>query len=63
MKLMKQLLVIGCLLAFMLPAFGCSEDGPAEKAGKKLDQTMEQAKEAAQKLSDDAAAAIEKAKE
>ncbi|WP_243544451.1 hypothetical protein [Pseudodesulfovibrio tunisiensis] len=49
MKLWKKIVVVACILAFMLPAFGCSEEGPAEKAGKKIDQTVDDAKDAARK--------------
>ncbi|MGE4194144.1 MAG: hypothetical protein AB7E51_12200 [Pseudodesulfovibrio sp.] len=40
MQMWKKILVMFCLLAVMLPAFGCSEEGPMEKAGKKADQAM-----------------------
>ncbi|AMK10318.1 hypothetical protein [Pseudodesulfovibrio indicus] len=47
MQMWKKILVMFCLLAVMLPAFGCSEEGPMEKAGKKADQAMEDAGDAA----------------
>lgn len=49
MKLWKKVVVVACLLAFMVPAFGCSEEGPMEKAGKKMDQAAEDAANAAKK--------------
>lgn len=49
MKLWKKIVVVACILAFMVPAFGCSEEGPMEKAGKKIDQAAEDAADAAKK--------------
>ncbi|CCH49209.1 hypothetical protein [Pseudodesulfovibrio piezophilus] len=46
MKIWNKIALTGCLLAMMLPAFGCSEEGPAEKAGKKVDHAVEEAKDA-----------------
>ncbi len=54
MKLWKKLIVIGCILAMMVPAFGCSEEGPMEKAGKKLDQMADDAGDAADEAADKA---------
>ena len=54
MKLWKKMIVVLCLLAMMVPAFGCSEEGPMEKAGKKLDQAAEDASDAAQDAADKA---------
>ncbi|QGY39307.1 transport-associated protein [Pseudodesulfovibrio cashew] len=50
MKPWKKLIVIGCILALMLPAFGCSDEGTAEKAGKKIDQAVDDAKDSAKKM-------------
>jgi hypothetical protein len=50
MELWKKLLVIGCILAIMVPVFGCSEEGPMEKAGKQLDQAADDAADAAKKI-------------
>ncbi len=61
MKLLKKCIVITCLLAFMVPAFsGCSEEGPMEKAGKKMDQAAEDAGEHMDQLADDAKEAAKK---
>lgn len=49
MKLWKKLILIGCILAMMIPTFGCSEEGSMEKAGKKMDQAAEDAANAAKK--------------
>jgi hypothetical protein len=43
MKLMKKLVFILCLVAFMSVAYGCEKEGPAEKAGKKMDQAIDKA--------------------
>lgn len=44
MNTLKRILPLLCLLALLVGAFGCQNDeGPAEKAGKKIDQTMEEA--------------------
>ena len=47
MKMWKKVVMMFCLLAVMLPAFGCSEEGPMEKAGKQMDQAVEDAGDAA----------------
>jgi PBP1b-binding outer membrane lipoprotein LpoB len=38
-----QLAAVACVMLFALGLAGCSEEGPAEKAGKKIDQAVEQA--------------------
>jgi uncharacterized protein YjbJ (UPF0337 family) len=48
----KKLIVIACMFALMIPAFGCSEDGPAEKAGQKIASTVESVKDAAKDMID-----------
>jgi len=50
MKFWKKLIVVACLLAMMVPAFGCSEEGPAEKAGKQLDKAAQDAADTAKKI-------------
>jgi len=50
MKLWKKLILVACMLAMMVPAFGCSEEGPMEKAGKQLDEAAEDAGDAAKKM-------------
>ncbi|MDK2957720.1 MAG: hypothetical protein PWQ57_3218 [Desulfovibrionales bacterium] len=37
----------------LLPAFGCEKEGPAEKAGEKIDQAVDHAKQEAGKAWDD----------
>lgn len=41
----KKLIVIGCLLALMLPAVGCQDENSMESAGKKMDQMMQDAED------------------
>lgn len=48
MKIWKKVIIVSCLLAMMVPAFGCSEEGPMEKAGKKMDQAVDDASDAAE---------------
>lgn len=50
MNIWKKILLVCCLLAMMLPAFGCQEEGPMEKAGKQIDEAAEEATDAAKKL-------------
>lgn len=50
MKFWKKLIVVACLFALLIPAVGCQEEGAAEKAGKKIDQAADDAKDAAKKL-------------
>jgi hypothetical protein len=50
MKLWKKCIMVFFLIAMMAPAFGCSEEGEMEKAGKKVDQAAEDAADKAKKL-------------
>ncbi|WP_203529336.1 hypothetical protein [Pseudodesulfovibrio sp. JC047] len=50
MKTWKKCLIVICALAMLVPAFGCSEEGPMEKAGKQLDQAADDAADAAKKV-------------
>lgn len=54
MKIWKKCVLAFCLMAVMVPAFGCSEEGAMEKAGKKMDQAVEDASDAAQDAADEA---------
>lgn len=62
---MKITQIFASLLAALMLAAGiaaCSQDeGPAEKAGKKIDDAAEQAGDAAQKAADSTGEAIENA--
>ncbi len=41
-RIMKQLLGAVCI-AFVISIAGCEQEGPAEKAGKEIDQAAEKA--------------------
>jgi hypothetical protein len=45
MSLFKRLLMIMAVVFLIAGVYGCEKEGPAEKAGKKLDQAMEDAKD------------------
>lgn len=66
MKFGIRMFCLALITVFMLGLTACGEEGSAEKAGKKIDNAMEQLKQDAQdageKLSDDYEAAKEKAK-
>ena len=45
MNTLKRVLIIGCFMALLLPASGCSEEGSMESAGKKMDQMVQDAED------------------
>ena len=47
---MKRIITLFLIATLTLPLMGCKEEGPAEKAGKQIDQAYEDAKEKANKL-------------
>ena len=51
----RKALLIGCILAAVwgFAAIGCEKEGPAEKAGKKVDEALDSAKKAFKKLTDE----------
>ena len=57
---LKDILISVCLAAFLAVAFGCSEEGPMEKAGKKIDKAAREAGEQMDKAADAAADAAKK---
>ena len=50
MKVLKKVMLVVAISIFVLGISGCKEKGPAEKAGEKLDQTMEKAADKANDL-------------
>lgn len=62
--MMIRMTMLALIVAFMM---GCEKEGPAEQAGEKIDQAVEDAKEsvsdAADKVGDEVEEACEKAKE
>lgn len=50
MKNLKVILVLGVLFSFVAVAtIGCEKEGAMEKAGKKVDETVDSAKKAVDK--------------
>ena len=50
MKEFKMIFLLGLLCSFLAFAtLGCEKEGPLEKAGKKVDETVDSAKEAVDK--------------
>jgi len=49
---LKRWIVILVALTFMIGAVGCGNDGPAEKAGKKIDEAADSAQKKVKKLFD-----------
>lgn len=60
MKLFKKAIVVVCLLVFVAVAVGCSEEGPMEKAGKKIDKAAQEAGQQMDKAAEDAGNAAKK---
>ncbi|MBI9112736.1 hypothetical protein [Maridesulfovibrio ferrireducens] len=52
MKIMKKLVFVLCLVAFLSVAYGCEKEGPAEKAGKKMDQALDNAGDSLKEMGD-----------
>lgn len=52
MKVFKKLIYVFCLLAFLVVGFGCEQEGPAEKAGKQVDQAIEEAGDSIEEAGD-----------
>ena len=54
MSFFKKLLLLVCVLAFLGAGFGCEQEGPAEKAGEEIDETMEEAGDELEEAADEA---------
>jgi len=54
MKTLKMVL-IGCILCSLLGfvTVGCEKEGPAEKAGKKVDEAVDSAKKTFKEMTDE----------
>ena len=63
MQIFKKIMILFSMLVFLAVAgVGCSnEEGPAEKAGKSIDQTLQQAGEAVEGAKEEAAEMLEEA--
>lgn len=51
-RLMRMLIFAACIAGLVAVA-GCEQEGPAEKAGKEIDQTVEKAGEKAEETRDE----------
>ncbi|EGB15189.1 hypothetical protein DND132_1983 [Pseudodesulfovibrio mercurii] len=60
MKLLKKIIVVACLLAFVTVGLGCGEEGTMEKTGKKLDKAAQDAGQQMDKAAEDAGNAAKK---
>ena len=49
---LKQWIMIIVAITFMLGVTGCGQDGPAEKAGEKVDEAADSAKKKIKKFMD-----------
>lgn len=52
MRTSKTLSLMACASFFALVLGGCEQEGPAERAGEKIDKAVEQAGEAVEKASE-----------
>lgn len=52
MVLFKKFVVMLCLTALLVPLAACEKEGEMEKAGKKLDQSIDDLKDKSKKLFD-----------
>jgi len=51
----RKTVLMGCILAAVLgfAVIGCEKEGPAEKAGQKVDEALDSAQKALKKLTDE----------
>ncbi len=54
MKYLRLLIPALFAVSLLIPAFGCEQEGPAEKAGKKIDEAVEKTKEKTKEIWEDA---------
>ena len=45
MSIFKKFFIVGAVVLLLGGIYGCGNEGPAEKAGKKLDNAVEDVKE------------------
>jgi hyperosmotically inducible protein len=55
----RKLLILSMLLTVIFGAAACEKEGPAERAGKKIDKTVEKAGEKVDKTMDKAGEKLE----
>lgn len=63
MKKFKIILLAFCLMSMLAIVTGCQDEGPAEKAGKKVDQMIEKSGDMAKDLGNKVEEGVEDAKE
>lgn len=63
MRISTMLFPVAVSIAMMLGAVGCEQEGPAERAGEKIDHAAERAGDKIEQASEKAAEKIEDAKE
>lgn len=59
--MLKRILCALCLAVVLAMGAGCESEGPAEKAGKQIDQTMEEMQDKAGDMAEEAGDALEEA--
>lgn len=50
---LTRMLIFAACIAGLVAISGCEQEGPAEKAGKEIDQTVEKAEEEAEETRDE----------
>ncbi|WP_296696649.1 hypothetical protein [Thiocapsa sp. UBA6158] len=63
MRITAKLFTFAVSIALLLGAVGCEQEGPAERAGEKIDHAAERAGDKIEQASEKAADKIEDAKE
>ncbi|WP_319583242.1 Rv0909 family putative TA system antitoxin [uncultured Pseudodesulfovibrio sp.] len=52
MAIFRKFIIVAMLLSFVAVGYGCQNEGPAEKAGKRIDQSIEKAGDAIEDAGD-----------
>lgn len=58
-RMRKLLMVVGLVFAGALALTGCREPGPAEEAGREIDEAVEDARDAMDELGDETEDALD----
>jgi hypothetical protein len=61
-KFVRSVIAVLIMIVLMVGPFGCTKEGPAEKAGKKIDKAMEKAGEQIEKVGEKVRDAVKDAK-
>jgi hypothetical protein len=62
-KFVQSAIIALMMIVLMVGLYGCTKEGPVEKAGKKIDQTIEKAGEQIEKAGKKVRNTVEDAKE